>query len=167
MSKNWEAPRIAYELAAEWAQQAQDLAAQHGDPRGQDLPQLPALGKTWHDLVQRHDVIDALSAQARGALWELHEKMTATLGQAMGFQIDDMDYYSNRICERADQALFILTRPEPGEWTMPECTHCQAVIAECLIQLQIAAIRMIGAEPATVLRTIAEQLQQQAGKSRQ
>jgi hypothetical protein len=46
---------------------------------------------------------------------------------------------------------------------MPECAHCQAVIAECLIHLQVAAIGLMGADPAGVLGTIAGQLQQQAG----
>lgn len=168
MSKNWEAPRIAYELAAEWAQQAQALAAQHGDPRGQDLPcELPALSKIWDDLrlVQRHDVIEALSAQARGTMWELHEQMTAKFGSAVQLELDDVGDYFGRICERAGAALANLTRPEYCAWAMPECTHCQAVIAECLIQLQVSAIAMIGAEPAAVLRSIAEGLQQ-AGEKR-
>lgn len=152
MSRHWEAPRTAYELAADWAERA---AAGSGSARGQFVPP-PGMGKLWLDMraAERRDVIDALAMQARSAVYEYTKRA--------GFHPDEPlavhdAGFSPRMCEQAVDALRELASPSGGEWNMPECQHCASLLAEALINIEVTAFLEIGiADPQVMLRMMAE-----------
>jgi hypothetical protein len=151
--QHWEAPRIAYELVIEWAQKIEELTVGSGGTYGQiPADRMPTIGKTWHDLrlIEQHDVLAALGAQARSAMWELRKQR-----QGQPLVITDA-MYSPRLCERAAEALAILGSPESNApWALPACTHCAALVATALIDLQVVAIRATGiADPVYVLQML-------------
>lgn len=151
----WEAPRIAYELAVEWAEKVEELAADSGGVRGQRLENVPLIGKAWHDLrtLERHDVLAALGAQTRSAIWEMRKHNSYADSRPL---IIDIRYYGLRMCEQAKETLRVLTAPgDDGPWKLPECTHCAAWVATALIDLEYNAILATGVDdPAAVLRML-------------
>jgi hypothetical protein len=130
---SWEAPRLAYELAADWA----DAAAARG-PDGE----LPPVSKAWADLapLEQHDVLWALSGQARVAL-----RMIAGRRRAI-----DLPWILTRLgepdlCGQAREALRALLAPYPGmPWQLPQCRHCAAITAAALAGIQYRAYAALG-----------------------
>jgi len=160
MDRHWQAPQVAYELAAERAEELRDTAAQQGGgPRGRVPDGAEQIGKALQDMFpgERRDVLEALAAQMRGSLWELRGRLDTAPGDPLDIHVD-LTRYADRLCERARGALDVLGSPQGGPWDMPECSHCQAVTAAALIDLQCSAIARLGAEPAEVLRHLAEQV---------
>ena len=151
----WEAPRTAYELAADWAVEAD---AQRGGPGVLLFPseQIPAIGKHWHALgfVEQGDVLAALAAQVRSALWDLRRFYGMDDDDPVAM---DLRYYTSRVCEQARAVLGALLEPgRPGPWRMPDCHHCAELVAVTLIDTEVNA--MIGAgiaDPAAALRILA------------
>lgn len=155
MNGHWEAPRIAYELAAEWAERARERAVRSGDAHGH-VRTTTGMGKAWEDLrpVERHDVLAVLATQARSAMWEVRKHFNVTEGKSI---IINDALYTPRICEQAAQALAAAVSPEGSEWKMPECSHCASLVAEALINMQVVAIGLTGiADPAVVIRMMAD-----------
>lgn len=152
---HWDAPGTAYRIAAEWAE---ELAALRGGEDGQPLPAPPPLGKTWQALhyAARRDVLSALGAQLRAALWDFRRQHNLTDGQD---QVDlDITYFAGRMCEHAVGALIALAHPGgEQEWEMPECGHCTGLLATALISFHCAGIMMSGiADPAVLFRSLAD-----------
>jgi hypothetical protein len=145
-ASRWDAPRIAYELAAEWAQKNRELGSQ---------TEMAPLGKAWRDLrtLEQHDVLAALGAQARSALWEARRHNGLLDDEPV---ILDVRYYTARMCEQANEALRALSDPAGREpWAMPGCAHCAALLATALIDLQVNGILATGiTDPAAVLRRL-------------
>lgn len=150
----WEAPRIAYEIAVEWAERVQELAVGSGGVRGQLIP-VPMVGKAWHDLrtVERHDVLAALGAQARSAIWELRKHNGFADDEPL---VIDMGFYSAKLCEQARETMRALTNPGGSDpWQLPQCSHCADWVATALIDIQIKTILATGiADPVAVLRML-------------
>lgn len=163
MGSRWEAPRIAYELAAEWAEKVEELTAGSGGARGQRLENVPLIGKAWHDLraLERHDVLAALGSQTRSAIWEMRNHNSYADSQPL---IIDVGYYGVRICEQAKEALRALTAPGGTDpWELPQCTHCAAWVATALIDLEYNAILATGVtDPVAVLRMLVSTQEQPA-----
>ena len=155
MSRHWEAPRIAYELAVDWAEKVQELTAGSGGAPGQPLPaEAPPIGKAWHDLrtLEQHDVLAALGAQARSAIWEIRKYHKLDDGDGI---MMDVAYYTARTCEQARETLRALSDPAgSAPWKLPECSHCGALVATALISMQVAAIYAVGIDPVWVLRRL-------------
>lgn len=151
----WEAPRIAYELAVEWAEKVEELAAGSGGVRGQRLRDVPLIGKAWQDLrtLERHDVLAALAAQTRSAIWEMRKHNRYADGQPL---IVDIRYYGLKICEQAKETLRALTDPGGSDpWALPECAHCAGWVATALVDLEYNAILATGVDdPLAVLRML-------------
>ncbi len=161
MSRHWDAPRTAYQLAVEWTERLKDLAAGRGDAHGQVLAgEPPLVGKTWYDLriLEQHDVLTALGAQTRSALFELRKRRQISDDEPI---LIDARWYTTRMCERARETFRALNDPGgTSPWTMPECTHCAALLATALIDIQVHAIEGVGiAEPAAVLRMLVDGLE--------
>ncbi len=158
MSRHWEAPRIAYELAAERAEQLAELemAGGSGGSPGQPPGEAPRIGKAWDDLrtLERHDVLVALGAQARSAVYEARKFHQMSDGEPL---VIEVSYYTRRMCEEAREALRALNDPSgPGPWKLPECSHCAGLVASALADVQVAGIRASGVDdPAYVLRALA------------
>jgi hypothetical protein len=156
MSRHWDAPRTAYELAADWTERLRDLTVCRRDAHGQVyLDEMPLVGKTWTDLrtLEQHDVLAALGAQARSALFEFRKNRQLADDQTIFL---DLRYYSSKMCEQARDTLRALTDPGgTSPWKLPECTHCAALAATALIDVQVRAIQATGvADPGTVLRML-------------
>jgi hypothetical protein len=156
MGSRWEAPRIAYELAVEWAEKVGELlAAGSGGARGQHLGDVPLIGKAWHDLrtVERHDVLAALAAQTRSAIWEMRKHNRYASGQPL---VVDIRHYGAKVCEQARETLRALSAPDGSDpWALPQCDHCAAWIATALIDLEYNAILATGiTDPVAVLRML-------------
>lgn len=155
MGSRWEAPRIAYELAVEWAEKVEELTVGSGGAYGQTLRDMPPIGKAWGDLrtVERHDVLAALGAQARSAIWEMRKHNKYGDAQPL---IVDIRYYGTRICEQAKETLRALSDPRGTEpWKLPECAHCADLVATALIDLEVNAIIATGVtDPVAVLRML-------------
>jgi hypothetical protein len=147
---------MAYELAAEWAEQYGEAAARAGGARGPFLGQLPEIGKGWDDLrtLERHDVLQALGSQARSAVFEFRRAHAVDRGEAVIIKVDE---YTMRMCEQAREALAALTDPSGTKpWTTPRCDHCAGLLATALILVQVTVIEASGiGDPATVLRMLA------------
>jgi hypothetical protein len=162
VSRHWGAPRIAYELAADWAERVDGLAVGDGGAHGQFFMRsdVPLIGKEWSDLrtVERHDVLAALAAQARSAVWELRKNYGTTDDSPV---IINVGYYTDRICERAKATLRALMDPTAtAPWTMPECTHCTDLLATAMIDIQVRAIGATGVtDPVSVLRMLLDHLE--------
>jgi hypothetical protein len=155
-ASRWDAPRIAYELAAEWAEEIAGLAAGRGGADGQFYEgDVPPVGKAWRELrtLEQYDVLAALGAQARSALWETRRQHGLTEDEPI---MIDSRYYTAKLCEQAREALRALNDPAGREpWTMPGCAHCAAWLATALIDIQVNAIRATGiTDPAAVLRRL-------------
>jgi hypothetical protein len=152
--RRWPAPRTAYELAAEWAA---ELAAYRGGADGPLSGPPPEIGKAWHDLgpAEQHDVLVALGAQARAALWTFREERNIPDDMTMG--LNDGGIYSLRMCEHALESARNLMHPVAGKpWKMPECPHCAALMATLLIFVQEGIMHLSGiADTAAVLRILA------------
>lgn len=131
---SWQAPRIAYELAAEWARDAGRRGA--GDPP-REVP------KMWHDLrpATRADVLIALSGQARAGRVLLAPRgllprldMTALLESAG----------AAGLCLEAWQALLTWLADEPVQPAAPACGHCAAVTAAALLAVAYRCYELAG-----------------------
>jgi hypothetical protein len=152
---HWEAPRTAYEIAAEWAEMVQDLAVRSGGVYGQIRISPTGIGKRWHAMqaIERQDVLDALAIQARSALWELRNNSNSDSAESV-----DFGYRGNAgwICEQAASALnSLLDLNHDGDWTMPRCSHCAVLMAEVLVNIQVRAIYAMGVpDPAATLRSM-------------
>lgn len=153
MDTHWRAPQLAYELAAEWAR---EMTACRGGGCGHRTP-ADYLGKLWSDLPPggQRDVLAALSAQARGALWDLCTR--EGLDDADPPIGVDLTMYGFWMCERARATLQILVNPNAGdEWEMPQCPHCAALTAAALIDVHVKAAMESGiADPAAMLSSLA------------
>lgn len=152
---HWEAPRVAYELAADWAE---ELAARRGGAGGQHLCDPPPLGKAWIDLrlAERRDVLTAMGAQTRAAIVALGEQAAQQTGvRNMRFEVD-LTYFGQRMCEQAVAALDAAATSD-RMWEMPECAHCADLMALGLVALHHQAIETTGVgSPAVVLRRMAD-----------
>lgn len=155
MGSRWEAPRIAYELAVEWAERVEELTVGSGGAFGQNLTEMPLIGKAWGDLrtIERHDVMDALAAQMRSAMWEMRKHNGYGDDRPV---IIDIRYYGTRICEQAKETLRALSDPAGAEqWTLPQCAHCADLVATALLDLEVNAIIATGVtDPVPVLRML-------------
>lgn len=90
----------------------------------------------YDESVQR-DILAALGEQTRAAL--------TMLGNRLGTEIEmDWDSTARVVCSEALVAARELVRPEPGEWSLPECAHCREVIAKAMCSLQIQAYSRLG-----------------------
>jgi hypothetical protein len=154
-ASRWDAPRIAYELAAEWAEKNRELAAGRGGADGRPFTEVAGLGKAWRDLrtLEQYDVLAALGSQARSAVWEARRQRGMAEDAPV---IIDIGYYTAKLCEQASDALRALNDPGGREpWAMPGCAHCAALLATALIDLQVNAILATGiTDPAAVLRRL-------------
>lgn len=133
---NWEAARIAYAMMADYVKRAEA-------DRGERVPP----GKVWDDLppLQRHDVLQVLSAHARVAMWTArqsgrHADIAWTLQQAG----------ADELCHEARGALTALLAPEPAPWMLPACTHCAGITAAALCAVQLGIYVHLGFEPEQV-----------------
>lgn len=164
MSGHWEAPRIAYELAAKWTEgAAEQLSMDSGGAHAHLLTCLsgaPGLAKDWYDLslAERRDVLNALGTQARSAVWEVRRHHGLTDDDPI---MINMSYYTLKMCESAREDLVALTDPSASKpWKLPECSHCAALVAEALISIEVSSIMMTGVpDPAAVLWSLAGRLQ--------
>ena len=162
MSRHWGAPRTAYELAAEWAERVNELTVGDGGAHGQFflMRDVPLIGKAWGDLrtVERHDVLAALAAQARSAVWELRKNYAESEDSPV---IINVGYYTDRICERSRETLRALMDPAgAAPWAMPECSHCTDLLATAMIDIQVRAIGATGVtDPVGVLRMLLDHLE--------
>lgn len=150
--KTWQAPALAYQLAAEWAEEV--IAARCGGTCGGHL----ALGKAWQELPDRgkRDVLTALSGQARGALWDLRQREGLTDSHMIEL---GTGFYDHQLCARARETLDILLHPHDqgaGAWQLPPCPHCTDVLAVALIAVHTSVLLRAGiADPAAVFRSLA------------
>lgn len=129
--RRWEAPRTAYRLAAEFAG---ELAGRGG------AGQLPAIGKAWHDLttLEQHDVMAALAAQARAAIWQVTRQGTPLI-----VDLPVIDGWRD-LCQTARAAVTDMVRAEPAAWQLPQCGHCAAICAHILCAVQCGAFGAMG-----------------------
>jgi len=129
----WQAPRLACELAAEWADAA---ACREPDA------ELPRISKTWHDLTlpEQHDVLQALSGQARAARHLARQRHRAVDVPWLLGKLREPD-----LCIQARAALAALLAAEPGRpWQLPQCRHCAAITAAALCGVQYFAYLALG-----------------------
>lgn len=182
MTRRWEAPRLAYELAAEWAAAYAEAPVIVPAPRDGEhdngrhvaggnisVRDLPPAGKQWHDLspAEQREVTGALASHARSAMHELarHEKLQP--GEAF---VIKLDCYHVRMCERAGELMLALIAPAPPqeEWELPDCPHCAELLAVALINVEVMAISAAGvADPSAVLRRLAATLGRTAASPRE
>jgi hypothetical protein len=163
MSKKWDAPRVAYELAAEWAA---EMAARRG-PGGELPARAPGIGKAWHDLTwaEQRDILTALSAQARASAWDLRNGPAAVDVTALAARA--LDDFTGCLCDRSRAACRILCSAAGGPWEVPECRHCRELVACALISLHWGALRAGGVtDPGAALRTLADGIEVPARQHR-
>lgn len=159
--KHWEAPRLAYELAADWAGRWQEATAGQPDGVLGSVPgaEAPAIGKKWHDLAgaDQRDVLDVLGVQLRSAIYEIRRQKGMGPNDQVAF---DFGWYLGQVCDLARQVIPELTKPVgPRTWELPSCPHCAALVACSLIHAHVTLIAMTGVpDPAVVLRQITESL---------
>lgn len=149
----WQAPKLAYELAAEWAR---GVAACRGGGCGHTPDDF--LGKQWGDLTSagKRDVLDALAAQARGALWDLGERGGGIADLEAMTQF--LEQNGAGLCTQSIRNLTVLLHPfDSGDpWEVPACPHCAALTAALLIGIHVGAVRISGiADPAALLGCLA------------
>lgn len=160
---HWDAPRLAYAIAAAWCREVDALC--RGD--GGHLPaEPPPLGKLWADLDQdgQRDVITALGAQVRAAVYELADKHAAEhvdgRVEVHALHVDGAGWFLERMCQHARGAFAALVDPvsaAPADWTMPECSHCASMLALVLINLHAGILTGSGvADPPLLLEMLAE-----------
>lgn len=132
-----DAPRTAYLFTASMADNTQQA--------GTIVP-TDDMSAEWggYDEGAQRDILAALGAQTRVALSMLRDKL--------GVEIEmDWDSTARVVCSEAlGAARELVRRPEPGQWTLPECAHCREVIAKAMCSLQIQAYFRLGCTPAMV-----------------
>src|SRR5215469_13570391 len=140
------APRAAYLLTAAMADNTQRAGA---IVAGDDM------SNEWggYDESVQRDILAALGEQTRVALTMLRARLGAEIEM-------DWDSTARVVCSEALAAARELVRPEPGEWSLPECAHCREVIAKAMCSLQIQAYFRLG---FTLVR-IATMCRQSAGE---
>ena len=131
-----DAPRVAFLLTAGIAENTEQAGT---IVPGDDL------SAEWggYDKRAQRGILTALGAQTRGALEMLHEKLGAEIEM-------DWDSTARVICSEALASARELITPEPGAWTLPECSHCREVIVKAMCSLQIQAYFRLGLTPAMV-----------------
>ena len=130
------APRAAYLLTAAMADNTHQTGA---IVAGDDM------STEWggYDQSAQRDILAALGEQTRVALTMLRDKL--------GAEIDmDWDSTARVVCSEALAAARELVRPQPGEWSAPECAHCREVIAKAMCSLQIQAYFRLGFTPVMI-----------------
>jgi hypothetical protein len=140
------APRAAYLLTAAMADNTQRAGA---IVAGDDM------SAEWggYDESAQRDILAALGEQTRAAL--------TMLGNRLGAEVEmDWDSTARVVCSEALASARELVRPQPGEWSLPECAHCREVIAKAMCSLQIQAYFRLG----FTLVKIATMCRQSAGE---
>lgn len=150
--KTWQAPRLAYELAADWAEEVAAAPCRGGC--GAHLVR----GKGWLRLSEQaqRDVLTALSAQTRGALWDMRHNEQLPPDAVIEL---DTSYFDHQLCAVARDTLDVLLSPSDpgGAWELPACPHCAAVLAVALIAIHVSLLVRAGiADPAALLRSLAD-----------
>jgi hypothetical protein len=140
------APRAAYMLTAAMADNTQRAGA---IVAGDDM------STEWggYDESAQRDILAALGEQTRVAPTMLRNRLGAEV---------EMDWGSTARVVRSETLASVreLIRPEPGEWSLPECAHRRKVIAKAMCSLQIQAYFRLGftlAKIATMCRQSADQ----------
>ncbi len=130
------APRTAYLLTAAMADNTHQAGA---IVAGDDM------SAEWggYDESAQRDILAALGEQTRFALTMLKDKLGAEIEM-------DWDSTAREVCSEALAAARELVRPEPGEWSLPECAHCREVIAKAMCSLQIQAYFRLGFTPVMI-----------------
>ena len=130
------APRAAFLLTATMADNTQQAGAIIA---GDDMT------SEWsgYDERAQGDILAALGEQTRIALTMLKDKLGAEIEM-------DWDSTARVVCAEALTAARALVRPEPGEWSLPECAHCREVIAKAMCSLQIQAYFRLGFTPVMI-----------------
>jgi hypothetical protein len=130
------APRAAYLLTASMADNTQQAGAIIA---GDDM------STEWggYDESVQRDILAALGEQTRIALTMLRDQLGAEIEM-------DWDSTARVVCSEALAAARELVRPDPGEWSPPECAHCREVIAKAMCSLQIQAYFRLGFTPVMI-----------------